>query len=258
MAEWLAALQVVAALLLMFGLPAHALGGLTPMETSGWAAVAGSLVGVVLGAILGAIFQWLFQRQQARDARLALGYSVFHKVKRYADTIGQVCRLVLEAETQREGRALWLALPPLSPVHPEIAEFTPSELALFSARGGIDFADELSDFESLHNVLVQLMLDYSNRRDALERIVEQGGVLSMEGTTGTIGSEILDRYPVQVAKLEQMALHLLRVCSEGAGYCESVADRVGPRLKQHLGDERFSISLQRRAAPGSAAATAEH
>ncbi len=200
------------------------------------------LVGVFLGAALSTVAQYYFQRRQERDRRLSLAYSVAHKVKTFSNTIGQMCNTIAAARARQKKPPFWCYLEPHRSISPP-GHFTAEELSIFYSNKDALFADELSDLESLHNGMLEIMREYSERREALDVIIETGGGITTQGEGAIFDTSILSGHPLQVGKLASLANHLLRFAEEGAPHTTCLLKCIGPKLRLHLKDDRFDLPL---------------
>jgi len=204
------------------------------------AAAVFGLVGVVLGAFVSAVAQFWFQQRLERDRKLADAYSLVVRVKRIANTVVQMARHITAAGNV-QGQ-IWLAMAPFrSFTQPE--HFTASELAIFYASRDAAFADELSDLESLHNLMVTTMAEYSDRKEALDRIIESTGEVEIDGEDAIFNSNVVAKHGLQIAKLKSLALHLQRFAREGEPHALKLLLALGGRLRKHLNDGRFDLQM---------------
>lgn len=203
---------------------------------------------LVIGAVIAAAVQAFFSHEQRRDERLTRAYSIFHKIQTYGNSIVQICEFVLRTNKQaiERKRPLWKQMGGLRQGHMETANFTPDELAIFSATGHQKIADNLIEYANLHNFLTTMMDTFFNEKRLFEQFIEDTGALHAENTD-EIEEAFVARYPLKAGHLEQMAGYLLEYAESGVKRSTDITQNISSDLRNALRDKRFRPVLARTA-----------
>lgn len=247
-AERWAAMEMAVVVALMFIVPLRSLRPCcVNMSDDFYNTLFGAVVGGLVTLIVSVVVNGLVARQHEKDRRLGLAYSIRYKVMRIADAVIKIQRHVDDnLRGVPDNVEKWPLIQPFRGGSSERFEFTSDEIALFQMRDQSDYANEILDLASLHNLLLEVRTGYNADRQALGYMLAAKGYVEFDGNVGSVSEqarrdpEILPRH-IEVSDLAET---LIRFSREGSPHAEKVASEISAKLTAMLDDPRFKAGIR--------------
>ncbi len=205
----------------------------------------GNMLGVMVGAAIAFATTWLFARRAERDRRLAVGYELFFKAQMAAESVSEIRRVLtqnLDLVGQGHYKHNWQVVElPTGFDWDARCELSPEGLAIFSRVGKFEIINELLELGKLHDLLLILTADFARRQENLMEKLLAETDYSVSGTTVAmlITDDTVKKYSPQLMRVEELLKQILAKAVEGANCAQNLMERLGPELRDALGDKRF-------------------
>jgi hypothetical protein len=215
---------------------------------------------IVLGALIGFGVSWFFAWRAERDRQLDNGYSLFFRARDATEGVLALRKAItqnLSPEALSGIQYRWqLVQIPTGFIWQQNLAFEPGELSLLAKAGEFDLVNDLSEIARGHNILHIIAGEYAQRRERLTDQLRGRSKTTVQGTQ--IGSWITREDQEALAPdmmlVDDLLGQLIEKANDIATFSMPVMERLGPKIKEALKDERF----RGRVTYGAPAATTEN
>lgn len=164
---------------------------------------------------------------------------------RLADDVQKACEMISEAVGEAPDIPAWASLRPIVGFGRDGVTFDANEVALFSRTNQTVFIHELYEASVFHQLLLDVMAEYSMRRDALSQKMAELSIDAQadgdrrESTMPPGSKKIIEPMIAQVAALAAKLVDM----SKSSTRVLDTASRLSAQLRHALGDSRFTMDL---------------